>query len=525
MHRPSAPQLVEQLARKIESLEPEFHRAFWESQVAATPENDAKRSQLEIELRRVKGDPDAHAAVTAALDDDIHDPVLRRQLQVLHLSLSGNQMEETEREHVVGLSTAIESDFASFRPEVDGRRLSENAIKDILRDSNDESVRRSAWAASKEIGNVVAERLRDLVRTRNEIALRLGFADYYRMSLELQELPEDWLFDRLTELEDLTREPFQAWKNELDGNLRERFGTQRVDAWHYADPFFQESPTEGRVDLDPMLRDHDAPELAHRTFAGWGIDISNVIEKSDLYPRELKCQHAFCLDVDRSGSDVRVLANIVPGEAWVAVMLHESGHAAYDISIDPKLPYLLRRAAHIFVTEAIAILCGRLVRDPRWLVELGIVTEDEAAELRARLQQAGAAHSLQFARWGLVMSHFERELYADPEGDLDARWWELVERFQLIPIPEVPPVGAWASKIHLAVSPVYYHNYLLGEMLASQLTRSMGSDGNIVMSRDAGEFLQQRLFRHGSLLRWNALIEEATGRPLSAADFAEDVLI
>ena len=31
----------------------------------------------------------------------------------------------------------------------------------------------------------------------------------------------------------------------------------------------------------------------------------------------------------------------------------------------------------------------------------------------------------------------------------------------------------WASKIHLAVAPVYYQSYLLGELLASQLDRAV----------------------------------------------------
>jgi riboflavin biosynthesis protein RibD len=56
----------------------------------------------------------------------------------------------------------------------------------------------------------------------------------------------------------------------------------------------------------------------------------------------------------------------VPGERWINIMLHESGHAAYDVAIDRALPYLLHRAAHTFVTEAIAILAQReLLQQPQ----------------------------------------------------------------------------------------------------------------------------------------------------------------
>jgi peptidyl-dipeptidase A len=429
-------------------------------------------------------------------------------------------MGDAEREQMVALATEVEGVFASYRPEIAGRRYNDNEIEQVLRTSNDVEEREVFWRASKEVGASVADRVRELVRVRNQAARNLGFADFYRMELDLQELPEEWLFDLLQELEDLTQEPFEKWKTALDSDLRDRFSTDVLYPWHYADPFFQNLPREGRVSLDEAFDGADAAALARQTFAGWGIDLEGVIASSDLYPRENKCQHAFCLDVDRSG-DVRILANIVPGERWVDVMLHESGHAAYDVSIDPDLPYLLRRPSHTFVTEAIALLSGRLVRDPEWLRSVAELPPSLLDEVGGRLRPATASQSLLFARWGLVMVHFERDLYADPEIDLDARWWELVERFQLVTPPSSVPSGGWASKIHLAVAPVYYHNYLLGDMLASQLTATAESSfGGLVGNPEAGGLLVDKVFRPGNLLRWDAVIEGATGRPLQASDFA-----
>lgn len=517
----SVPHLVGDFEDRFRDLETRFHEAYWDSQVKATPENEARRADLELELRRLKGDPNSYVAVLRALDEELHDPVVKRQLEVLRLSLTGNQMDDAHRVAIVKLGSAVESEFASFRPLVNGKRMNDNDILQVLKESRDERERAAAWRASKEIGAQVAERIRDLVRTRNEVALSLGFADYYRMSLELQELPEEWLFDRMAELEELTRAPYAAWKADLDDRLMQRFGVSKLYPWHYEDPFFQEPPREGRIALDDILAGVDPSEAALKTFGGWGIDISRVIEQSDLYPRELKCQHAFCLDVDRSGRNVRILANIVPGERWIATMLHESGHAAYDVSFNPSLPYLLSRPTHIFVTEAIAILCGGFVRDPVWLRDVaGIAQPVDGYELR----RATAAESLQFARWGLVMTHFERDLYADPEGDLDQRWWDHVRRFQLIDPADPVPRSGWASKIHLAVAPVYYHNYLLGGMLAAQLRQVIEHEcGAVVGSRDAGDFLTQRVFKAGAFVPWDGVIEEATGERLTADAFASEV--
>ncbi len=516
--------LVDTIEERISALETEFHRAYWDSQVDASEANEKRRAELELELRRVKGDASALSAVNAALQGDVHDPVVRRQLEVLRLSLTSNQMDEQQRHQIVELSSAIEGEFAQYRPELDGRKVSDNEIDEVLRVSNDETTRRAAWEASKEIGAIVSPRERELARLRNQAAHKLGYSDHYRMSLQLQEIDEEWMFGLFDDLAQLTDEPFRRWKESLDDQLRTRFGVKELYPWHYADPFFQQLPSDGRVNLDHVLAGSDTPGLARETFAQWGIDLTDVLGRSDLYPRPGKCQHAFCLDVDRSGHDIRILANIVPGERWAEVMLHESGHAAYDASIDRHLPYLLRRPAHIFVTEAMALLSGRLVRSPKWLEQVAGIDRSTIAPIEADLRRASAAQSLLFARWCMVMTHFERDLYSDPEADLDTRWWELVERFQLVMPPPRRAVPDWAAKIHLAVAPVYYHDYLLGDLLASQITATAERDvGGLLGGRATGAFLVDRFFRPGNLLRWDSLIEEATGRPLGAGDLAAEL--
>jgi len=516
--------LVGVLEKRLRGLEVDFHRAYWESQTSASPESERRRAELELELRRVKGDPRVLAAVKAALDEPLHDAVLRRQLEVLRLSLSANQMSEEQRARIVDLSSAIENEFASYRAVVDGRTLSDNDIDAILTSSDDSVERESAWRASKAIGALVAERVIELVRERNRVARALGWSDHYAMSLELQELTEAAVVELLDQLDCLTAAPFERWKALLDERLGSRFGVRELQPWHYDDPFFQSLPRDGRPSLDGLLSGTSAETLSVQTFARWGIDLTAVMSRSDLYPRPGKSQHAFCLDVDRTGADVRILANVAPGERWVEVMLHESGHAAYDVSIDPNVPYLLHRPAHTFVTEAIAIMTGRLAREPGWLRGVALAPTRDVDEIADGLERAAVDQSLVFARWGLVMVHFERALYADPEQDLDARWWELVERFQLVRAPGRRSGGEWAAKVHVSTTPVYYHNYLLGEVLASQLRATCERlFGGFVGVPEAGRFLAESLFKGGALMPWNQLVEAVTGRRLSVEDVAAPV--
>ena len=84
---------------------------------------------------------------------------------------------------------------------------------------------------------------------------------------------------------------------------------------------------------------------------------------------------------------------------------------------------------------------------------------------------------LVFVPWVQVMTRFERELYRDPDQDLGAIWWELVERYQRVDAAgRATRPDDWACKIHVALAPVYYHNYLLGEVTASQLAYALARE-------------------------------------------------
>jgi len=374
------------------------------------------------------------------------------------------------------------------------------------------------------VGAAVADDVRELARLRNEAARDLGYRDWFALSVATSEMDEERLFATLDEADAVTAAPFARWKRSVDELLAARFGcdADHLRPWHYADPFFQEVPSEGGVDLDPYFTGADLVELTRRTYDGIGLETRPILERSDLFPRDGKSQHAFCMDLDRAG-DVRVLANVVPDSYWMDTMLHELGHGVYDAGFDPTLPWLLRDC-HLVVTEGIAILMGRQVGEVDWLEQVAGVPPADAWGLSERLRAARAAELLVFTRWVLVMTNFERSLYGDPEMNLDGRWWDLAEQYQLVRRPDHRSAPDWAAKIHVALAPVYYHTYLYGQLVASQLAETLrGECGGLVGRAEAGRFLEERIFRPGLSVRWDRLIAQATGAPLSADAFERDI--
>jgi len=489
--------------------------AWWDSQVEATEENAERRERAELELSDALSDRELFGRVQKSRDTAV-DGDRSREIDLLSNLMITHQIPDDIRSRIVELETLVDLRFSRHRGVVAGTEVADTEIKRILRQSDDPAERREAWEASKTVGAVVADDVRELARLRNHAARGLGHRDWFELSLATDELDERKLATTLAEADRVTSEPFERWKGALDRRLAARFGCAARDLcpWHYADPFFQEPPPEGAVDLDPLFDGQDIVELARRTLTGVGLEVDGIVARSDLYPRDGKNQHAFCIDIDRSG-DVRILANTVPTHDSAETMLHELGHGVYDLGIRAALPWLLR-STHLVATEASALLFGALAQQRDWLEQVLGLSADEGAELEGRLLSARASELLVFTRWVLVMNAFERALYADPDEDLDATWWELVQRYQGVTPPDDRRAPDWAAKIHIAVSPVYYHTYLYGAIVALQLVAALESEvGGIVDRPEAGDVLRRRLYAPGESVRWDRLVEQASGQPLS----------
>jgi peptidyl-dipeptidase A len=523
---------ISRLVAEIEPLHLELNQESWLGSVTGKAEHEERSARLDARIRTIFAQSEPYRYLLGVRDSGgVQDPTLARQLELLIHAYRAQQMPAETIERMVQIEKTLESRFNNFRAEFGGRRVGDNEIRQLLEHSNDNAERRAAWEASKQIGAEVVDDLRELVRVRNAAARDQGFENFYTMTLELDELREDELFAVLDELDLGTRDAFTAYRRKLDAQLAVRFGIAPADIrpWHMRDPFFQEAPPSS-VNLNPYFADKSLEDLMVSFFGAVGLDIRDLIERADLYEKPGKSQHAFCLHVDRAG-DIRVLCNLRPNEHWMGVLLHEFGHAAYDKYIDPALPWLLRGPAHTLTTEASAMLFGRLSKNAAWLNRYAGMPAEEARVAGTACARAIREQLLVQARWCLVMCHMERALYRDPEQDLDTLWWDLVERFQMLRRPDGRHAPDWASKLHLSLAPVYYHNYMLGEIMASQLQRHIlehvlgGGEAwpRFVTSGAVGEYLVRDLYRSGKSMDWRGTLKQATGSSLDTSAFIAEL--
>jgi len=527
--------LIQEHVSKVQPIMHQKALAGWLADSTGLPQAYELQAALDMQLRTIYSDSvDFEQFLFYHESTEIHHSLLKRQAAILYQLVQSNQIEPHHLKKIVDKSSVVRNKFNTFRGTIGSRRVSNIEINRILQTERNSRIRKDAWTAGKQVGRIIENDLIELVKLRNEAAQNLGFENFYLMSLSLSDQDLDQLTHLFDELATMTDAPFAKIKTSMDSLLAITYGIEAAALmpWHYHDLFFQEAPQLTTVDLDAYYSTADIVNLARNFFSSIDLNVETILKASDLYEREGKYPHAYCEDLDRYG-DVRIMANLSNDSNSLETLLHELGHAVYDSHAAPDLPFMLRRPAHSFITEGIAIFFERMPLHPFWFRDVLKISETELSKINEAIQQNLIWKRLVFARWAQVMFRFEQELYRDPDQDLTKLWWDLVERYQFLKRPPHRNEPDWATKIHLAAYPAYYHNYMLGELFASQLSAFIiesviqdTSGGQITFynRHDLGRFLKSQIFSHGAHYEWDELVPRVTGEDLTAKYFVRQFI-
>ena len=170
---------------KIVDLSREASLAYFNASISGKEEDYKKASELQLQISKIFSNKnDFEKLKKFKTSEEINNElVLKRQLELIYNAYAGNQFDEKLQEEIINLSTKVEEKFATFRAEVNGQKLTNNKIDEILETSTDSEELKQHWLASKQIGNIVAEDVKKLVSMRNKAAQEMGFKNYHQMSL------------------------------------------------------------------------------------------------------------------------------------------------------------------------------------------------------------------------------------------------------------------------------------------------------------------------------------------------------
>jgi len=443
----------------------------------------------------------------------------------------------------IAAETAQTEKLYGFTFTLQGKEITPNAIDEALRSETDLSRRRAVWESSKEVGQALRAGLVALQKLRNESVRALGYPDFFSYMASEYGMTTPELAAQIEgvnrELRPLFRELHTWTRHELAKRHGEAVPDLIPAHWlpnRWGQDWSALVDVAG-FDLDPVLAEKGPEWLvqqAERFYTSLGFESLPPVfwEKSSLYPLPAdavfkKNTHASAWHIDLE-RDVRSLMSVEPNTEWYETTHHELGHIYYYLCYtNPAVPPLLREGANRAYHEAVGSLMGLAAMQPRFVAGIGLQkTKDLPDPTQVLLKEA--LNYAVFIPWSAgTMFAFEKELYADelPSERWNARWWELVARYQGIAPPSKRGEESCdaATKTHINDDPAGYYDYALSFVLlfqlhdhiANQILHEDPRNTNYYGRKEVGEFLRS-ILTPGMSADWRVLLREKTGSDLSA---------
>lgn len=438
-----------------------------------------------------------------------HRQLVILQKEMLEFRTSSENIEKHSQ-----LWNTLHSIISSYRSEILGRKYSEKEVLHQLRTSKNLAHREAVWTSYMKLGHLVQPGLLQLVEIRNTIAQENGFQNFYELKMYSQELSSSFMIELIRDLRRELDPLYQSVKSKIDQKLAQSYGINRRELrpWHYEHPFFQYVQEE-----EFEQRDIDIERLKNQLsewFTKRNVNLDSILDQSDLSVREDKSQASFCLNLDR-GKDIRLSCHLTSDTHSIKILLHELGHAFFENELEARLPFILRQP-YIFLSEAIATLFERL---PLTLSNEGNLKEydERSGSYSPSLVNINNLIKLY---WSITVVEFERKLYESPRENLNEIWWGLVEEIQGIQRPSYwSQLPCWAAKPHLTTLPVYYQNYLIGDILAAQIEKTLTSNFGSWYNEDAFEYLKKTIIHPGQSKSWSNILTTFNGSGFSCREY------
>jgi peptidyl-dipeptidase A len=530
--------------------------ADWVAATDVTPEHTGLRTGADKAMATLSGATvivtraKAYLAKRKELDD-----LTARQLEKLLLSAAENpgtipQVVDKRVEAEARQSSILDGYTFCLQPKAGAapgaasgclRTGTANQIDDILRKSRDLNERQRIWIASKEIGRPLKPGLIELRDLRNQVAKEMGYSSYFALQVADYGMTVPEMMTLLDSTLETTRPLFDqlhCWaKNTLAARYKKP-APKMIPAHWIGNRWAQEWPgLIEEANLDPLFKG-SSPETIVKSAENFYVSLGfprlpdSFWKKSDLYPvpagsARKKNSHASAWHIDHA-ADVRSLMSVEPDEQWFATAHHELGHIYYYISYStPAVPMLLREGANRAFHEAVGELAKLASQQTPYLVKVGVMPRGKEPDAMAWLLQS-AMESIVFMPFSAgTMSHFERDLYEanQPPSEWQKKWWDYAAQYQGVE----PPVSRYddalcdaCTKTHINDDAAQYYDYALASLIKFQLhdhictkilrqdVRACDYSGN----HEVGDFLRG-ILKLGATRDWRAVIQEATGEPIS----------
>ena len=397
------------------------------------------------------------------------------------------------------LVDSLSSIEVNYRAIYNGEKKQANELYKIYRTSRNRGDRENAYRAYVSVGNKLAEGLSQLIRLRNQQAKKNGYSNYFSYSFKQQNLDIDEYEKLLERLDQLSQSPYQA----ILASVRNKLSYNELQIWDLG-YFYADINRE----LDSYFPVESQLSFIKQGLKGIGVNIDKMPIYFDLESRDGKSQFAFTFPI-KPPHDLRVMANLIEGHYSTRTLHHEIGHAIHYALISQDNNLFRTEQSGIW-SEAMAQIFAGMCEERLWLEKYAKVPYAVARSFIKSKKEA----DIIYLRTQLMRLQFELQAYTNPNRDLNKLYWELFEKYLMLPKHE--DLKPWASLFYYITHPVYMQNYLYADMVKAQTYAYLEKNyESVVDNKMTKAFLVQNYLRFGSRYPWDELLERGTEEGLN----------
>ena len=428
----------------------------------------------------------------------VDDVILKRRLQLWQRSLVAGQV--LSDPHIRELTRDLDQRIVAHRYLYRGERIALGEIRNIIRFDKDASARRDAWLSYRELSELLAPDLLKLIKMRNSIAQSLGFINYVDLILQHNEMNEKQVVGILEEL--LAKSEVKYQETLAKGAVA--IGLDKIEPWDV------QICLEAGDSVPPEYFPKDGIQPAVKAWAKT-MDIDMDALGIDMVFVDIP-YNGLCMGIKKGLT--HILGNPQDGYAYYKTMFHELGHALHG-ELNQVKETMLKRDSGIF-TEGLAEVFGYVPSSPLWLADRNL-----PSEIATKAKSSALGPMFHYLRQRSAYCLFEYEMYSNPEANLDAimaKWEANVLGCSL------DDTSRWAANAWFISYPVYWQNYVLADVMASQVHHHLEREyGPLAKSKEAFDFIIGHYITPGAITSWLSKIEAATGEPLNPKALIEDL--
>ncbi len=461
----------------------------------------------------------------------VRDSFLKRQLDILYLRLSKDLSDQQQNDDLIqscyGLLHKIENERIFIR----GRGYDKTEIDSIRKASSDPSLYKEIYDEKLRFTKDNYQDILKVIKLRNKYAQDCGYDNFYDFYLAIQEQSPVKVERLLQQVDSVTKEAYHDLKPEIDQFIASRFKIKEKDImpWHYTDERYVYMPQDDVEELDRIIEHKSVPSLIPKFFSSISLPVDDIASVSRINDPAVSIRSDYFVPMDVD-NDFRIIASVKDNYQGLKVLMQLYAYACYYKNVDHDMPYLLKEPSDIMLV-GVARFFTDYTMNFNWLNNWFGIAASDSADYVSICNHAYRSNKLYGTRRYLIYALFEKELYRNPDQNLGDLWWKLNEKILGINRPPQIHEYDWAILTYFIKTPVLVQDYIFAELIAAQVDHKLSVDIRMdgpffsfaENEKYIGRFMKDSIFKFGNSIPWDELIEKATGEPLCARYFYEQI--